>query len=49
LSSSELFTGDKRVVYWPGGFESDGVVTVVHEDPLPFTLRGIVLKVVTGD
>lgn len=39
-----LFTGDKTMV-WPGGWETDGAVTVVQADPLPLTLAAIVTHV----
>lgn len=35
-----LFTGDKTLV-WPGGWETDGAMTVVQADPLPLTLAAI--------
>ncbi len=36
-----LFTGD-RVVNWPGGYETDGTVTVRQDQPLPFVLVAII-------
>lgn len=39
-----LFTGDKTMV-WPGGWETDGAITVVQVDPLPLTLAGIIAEV----
>lgn len=39
-----LFTGDKTLV-WPGGWETDGAITVVQADPLPLTLAAIVTHV----
>ena len=43
-----LFTGDQEFGY-PSGYEKDGHVTVVREDPTPLTVRSIIVKISTGD
>jgi len=39
-----LFSGD-REINWPGGWETNGNITVVQEYPLPFTLAALVVDV----
>ena len=39
-----LFTGDKTMA-WPGGWETDGTITVIQADPLPLTLAAIIAEV----
>jgi hypothetical protein len=39
-----LFSGDV-VVSWPGGYETDGVVSVVQDLPLPFLLSGLIQEI----
>jgi hypothetical protein len=43
-----LFTGDKRVK-WNGGYDRDGYINVVQDDPLPITLVAIYPQVTTYD
>ena len=43
-----LFTGDKQVSF-PGGWSRDGQILIVHDDPLPFTVLGIIADVQTTD
>jgi hypothetical protein len=43
-----LFTGDK-LVEWPGGYDFDGYVTVVQDQPLPMTVIAIMPQVNTQD
>ena len=38
--ATPLFTGDKEI-YWPGGWETEGSLTVIQDYPLPFTLTGL--------
>ena len=42
-----LFSGDKGID-WSGGYETDGVLTVVQNFPLPFTLAAIIPQVNVG-
>ena len=46
--TTNLFTGDKEISY-PGGYEKEGYITVVQDEPLPLTIRSIVVKVTTED
>jgi hypothetical protein len=39
-----MFTGDKEGVF-PGGYDRDAYVMVVHDSPLPFTLLALVPEV----
>lgn len=41
----DLFTGDKGFD-WPGGYETDGIITVRQDFPLPFVLAAIIPDVV---
>lgn len=43
-----LFTGDKRVPY-PGDYETDGRVCIVHDQPLPATIVAIMPRMETND
>lgn len=43
-----LFTGDKRVK-WNGGYDRDGYINVVQDDPLPITLVAIYPQMTTYD
>lgn len=43
-----LFTGDKEMI-WPGGYDTDGYIWYVHEDPTPCTVIGFFPQLVTQD
>ena len=43
-----LFTGDK-LMDWPGGYDFDGYVMVVQDQPLPMTVVAIMPQVHTFD
>lgn len=43
-----LFTGDKQIEF-DSGFDTDGFVTVVQDQPLPLTLLGIYVRLQTWD
>ena len=43
-----LFTGDKSIEF-DGGYDTDGFVTVVQDQPLPLTLLGIYVRLQTFD
>lgn len=43
-----LFSGDK-LVKWNGGYDTDGYISVVQDDPLPMTLIAIFPQVTTYD
>jgi len=43
-----LFTGDKKIEF-DGGFDTDGFVTVIQDQPLPLTLLGIYVRLQTWD
>lgn len=47
-SPPELFTGDKRIKF-PSGWNRDGVLTVVQDQPLPMTVLLIVPQVVVNE
>jgi hypothetical protein len=47
-SPPAVFTGDKRVG-WPGGYEKEGRLWYVNDQPLPFTLVAIIPEVNTQD
>lgn len=36
-----LVTGDTEPVYWPDGYETEGRITIVQDQPLPMTVVGI--------
>lgn len=42
-----LWTGDKKVLF-PAGWDSDGIVTVMQDEPLPMTVLGLVIGLVTN-
>lgn len=42
------FTGDMTVTF-PGGIDSDGYITLVHDFPLPFSVTAIMPEVYTSD
>lgn len=42
-----LWTGDKRVVF-PAGWDRDGIVTVVQDEPLPMTVLGLIIGMQTN-
>jgi hypothetical protein len=44
-----LLTGDSDVLDWPGGYDNDGVVEYVNDQPLPVTIVAIMPQVVTQD
>lgn len=48
ISCVTPFSGDVKWDY-PAGYETDAHITVVHDDPLPFTLQGIVAKIRAGE
>ena len=43
-----LFTGDKQIEF-DSGFDTDGFVTVIQDQPLPLTLLGIYIRLQTFD
>ena len=43
-----LFTGDKQIEF-DGGYDTDGFVTVIQDQPLPLTLLGIYVRLQTFD
>ena len=43
-----LFSGDK-LMEWPGGYDTDGYITVVQDQPLPMTIIAIFPQVTTYD
>jgi hypothetical protein len=43
-----LFTGD-QMVEWSGGYDFDGYLVVVQDQPLPLTLVAIMPQVHTQD
>lgn len=43
-----LFTGDKQIEF-AGGFDTDGFITIVQDQPLPLTLLGIYIRMQTYD
>lgn len=45
---SDIFTGDVEIDY-PAGYERDAHVIVKQPDPLPMTIRAMILKIATGD
>lgn len=47
-SAPAIFTGDKDIS-WRGGYEKDGIVWYVNNDPLPATVVAIMPSVVTND
>jgi hypothetical protein len=42
-----LWTGDKRVQF-PAGWDRDGIVTVVQDEPLPMTVLGLIIGMQTN-
>lgn len=46
--ATDLFTGDAEFLY-PGGYERDAHVTIRQDQPLPLTVRAVIVKVTTGD
>ena len=46
--SISLFTGDKQIEF-DGGFDTDGFITVIQDQPLPLTLLGIYVRLQTWD
>ena len=43
-----LFTGDKQIEF-DSGFDTDGYITVIQDQPLPLTLLGIYIRLQTFD
>jgi hypothetical protein len=43
-----LYTGDYPVV-WPGGYSRDDGMTIIQDEPLPFTLIAIMPRLTTQD
>jgi hypothetical protein len=43
-----VFTGDKEIE-WPNGYDTDGYVTIVQEQPLPMTIVAIMPELHTQD
>lgn len=43
-----LFSGDKEMV-WPGGYEHDGIIWYVQDQPLPATVTAFMPQVTTQD
>lgn len=43
-----LYTGDKTVT-WPGGYDGDAYLCLVHDQPLPWTLVAIFPRLSTSD
>lgn len=43
-----IFTGDKEVP-WPAGYETEGRITIVQNQPLPMTVAAIMPQVTTQD
>lgn len=44
----KMFTGDVTVDF-PGDWEDNSSIVIVHDQPLPFTLKGIIPRVTVND
>lgn len=40
-----LYSGDTEFINWPGGYETDGRICVMAENPLPLTVAGIIAEI----
>jgi hypothetical protein len=47
-SSPPLFTGDKSLAF-RGGWETEGHVVIVQDQPLPIHITAIITRLVTND
>ena len=44
----ELFTGDKTLAF-PAGFDKDGQMTIIQDQPLPLNILAIIFKMDAAD
>lgn len=49
LTSGALTDGDTALLPWPGGFESDGIIVIVHSKPTPCTITAILPRMQVND